>query len=152
MYSIETFLIFDLVKMFFFHLSNIFRKKDFRLTCASFAEITISAASLCSKNFVPRDWGIGKIFISGIGDFSKAWDLHPRDFYMWRLGILGDFLSPDFLGMGIFFRGMRYPTKKPPLILFYLYSLQTITSMPNLYMNAPSCAPIIGAMIGIQKW
>ena len=39
---------------------------------------------------------------------------------------IGDFLSRgffgdgDFLGMGIFFRGMGYPTKKPPLIINYI--------------------------------
>ena len=119
MYSIETFLICDLVKMFFFHFSNIFRKKDFRLTCASFAEITVSAASLCSKNFVSRDWGIGEIFISGIGDFFKSfiprigdflksWDIYPGDSGSFRDFLFSGFFGDrDFSGMGIFFVGSQ---------------------------------------------
>ena len=32
------------------------------------------------------------------------------------MGFLSPGFSPDFSGMGIFFRGMGYPTKKPPLV------------------------------------
>ena len=39
-------------------------------------------------------------------------DLYPGD---WRFFTPGIFEDEDFSGMGIFFRGMGYPTKKPPL-------------------------------------
>ena len=65
-----------------------------------------------------------RIFIHGIGDFWNLgifipWDRgflkilgflpNPREIWIYIPGIW------DFSGMGIFFRGMGYPTKKPPL-------------------------------------
>ena len=84
-----------------------------------------------------RIWGLG-IFFPGILDFLKSWDFYPGDLGFFKfLGFLspeigdfvksgffipgiGDFYLWGFLGMGIFrgwdfFRGMGYPTKKPPL-------------------------------------
>ena len=62
-----------------------------------------------SGDFYPGHWGF---LFPGIVDF------YPRDFSQ-ILGI-GDFLSLGFFGhgdfSGKFFRGMRYPTKKPPLV------------------------------------
>ena len=82
------------------------------------------------------------IFIPGIRDFSQSRDLYPRDSDFFSLGIFiptirdfslfRDFYPRDlceipgtrvFFGilyhrniLGIFFRGMGYPDKKPPLI------------------------------------
>ena len=51
-----------------------------------------------SSPFYPLNWGFSEKFLG---------------FISWGFGI---FYPRDFLVMGIFFRGMGYPTKKPPLL------------------------------------
>ena len=82
---------------------------------------------LKSGDFYPGDRGFFEIlgFLSpGIGDCFKSGDFYPGNWgfvkIWWFLsrgsGFFGDFLSPGFFGDRDFFRGMGYPTKKPPLI------------------------------------
>ena len=81
-----------------------------------------------------------RIFIAEIGDFQNLGIFIPeiRDFWKY-----GDFSSPgffgdgDFLRIGISFRGMGYPTKKPPLITYdknfvqYETKLNVVISINN---------------------
>ena len=59
----------------------------------------------------------------GIRDFFKSISGKSPGFICRGMGIFGVFTSSGFFGdgnlsgMGIFFRGMVYPTKKPPLPL-----------------------------------
>ena len=53
-----------------------------------------------SGDFFHQGLGIYKIWgllSHGIGNFLKSGDFYPRDFYQ-----IGDILSPEFLGLGIF--------------------------------------------------
>ena len=69
------------------------------------------------------------ILIPGIRDFPYFRDFYPRDFrkipviYVKSPGSV-IFHLWDIPGIGIFFRGMGYPNKKPPLLskLFLVYS------------------------------
>ena len=84
--------------------------------------------------FIPGDWGFSKIwgflsrglgtsitvnrgflknlriFVKSLGFISRELKIfYPRDFF-------GNFLFPGFFGNWVFFRGMGYLTKKPPLV------------------------------------
>ena len=78
-------------------------------------------AYLKSGDFYPWDWGFSKIWgfsSPGVGDFYVgAWGFLSPGFLPNPLDICeipGIFWDGDFLEM-VFFRGMEYPTKKPPL-------------------------------------
>ena len=74
------------------------------------------------------------IFIQGIGNFLKSGD---RGFFqIWGFLSRGFFWDEDFSGMGIFFRGIGYPIKKPPL--HYLMNTRMLirTSQYSLFENA----------------
>ena len=109
-----------------------------------------------SGDFHPRElW-----FLSpGIGDFFQIRDFYPgnwgffsnQGFLSQELGIffkseilipgIGDFwgifIPGIFRGMGIFFVGWKYPTKKPPLILIEsLFKLLNIIALFLLWIQA----------------
>ena len=78
--------------------------------------------------FIPGDWGFLKsgdiyprglgifgnlgIFIPGIFAKSRGYLRNPRDLYPHPRGFFGDFYPRDFLGMGIYFRGMGISHQK----------------------------------------
>ena len=66
--------------------------------------------------FCPGDWKFFQIwgFLSPrLGIFIPG-DFYPRDFR--QIPGVGNFWGWSFSGDGDFFPGMRYPTKKPPLM------------------------------------
>ena len=59
--------------------------------------------------------------ISGIRDFSSFRDFYPRFFR--KIPRIWDFFGIFTFEIGIFFRGMGYPDKKPTLVSNYVFKL-----------------------------